>query len=171
MQMFGIGILELMVIMVLAVIVVGPDRVPQFAADLAKWIRRTRAYANHLMKDFNDVMGDFEKEVGTSREDWKEIASVVTRHTSDVTKEIGKVATQVERSVDIDDTKTPGPPNVVQFEARPLGETPESATELAADEAEAEAEAEAKPEEAAEERPWYETDTTPARRRRRGASE
>jgi sec-independent protein translocase protein TatB len=99
MQMFGIGILELMVIMVLAVLVIGPDRVPQFAADLARWIRQARSYANHLMKDFNEVVGDLEKEVGASREDWKEIASVVNRHTGSVVREVQGVANTIENSV------------------------------------------------------------------------
>jgi sec-independent protein translocase protein TatB len=120
--MFGIGVLELVLILLLAVIVVGPDRLPAVAADLARWIRRTRQYANHLMKDFNEVVGDLEKEVGTSREDWKEIASVVTRHTSGVTTELSRVANQVERM----DLERPGgePANVVPFESRPLGEGP-----------------------------------------------
>jgi sec-independent protein translocase protein TatB len=99
MQMFGVGILELMVIFVLAVLVVGPDRVPQFAADLARWIRQARSYANHLMKDFNEVVGDLEKEVGASREDWKEIASVVNRHTGSVVREVQSVANTIEASV------------------------------------------------------------------------
>jgi len=99
MQMFGVGILELMVIFVLAILVVGPDRVPQFAADLARWIRQARSYANHLMKDFNEVVGDLEKEVGASREDWKEIASVVNRHTGSVVREVQSVANTIEASV------------------------------------------------------------------------
>ena len=124
MQMFGIGLLELVLILLLAAIVIGPDRLPSFAADLARWIRRTRAYANHLMRDFNDVMGDLEKEVGASRDDWKEIASVVTRHTGGVTNEISRVANQVERSVNLDAPKPIEPANVVPFESRPLGEGP-----------------------------------------------
>ena len=99
MQMFGVGILELTVILLLSVLVIGPDRVPQFAADLAKWIRQARSYANHLMKDFNEVVGDLEKEVGASREDWKEIASVVNRHTGDVVREVQRAATQIEEAV------------------------------------------------------------------------
>ena len=77
MQMFGVGILELMVILLLAVIVVGPDRLPAVAADLARWIRQGRAYARVMTKDFNEVVGELEKEAGANREDWKEIASVV----------------------------------------------------------------------------------------------
>ena len=96
MQMFGVGILELMVILVLGILVIGPDRVPQFAADLARWIRQARGYANHLMKDFNEVVGDLEKETGATREDWKEIASVVNRHTGDVVREVQSVATRIE---------------------------------------------------------------------------
>ena len=101
MQMFGIGILELMVILILTVIVVGPDRMPQVAADLAKWIRQTRAYAKHLMGDFNSVVADLEKEAGASREDWKEIASVVTRHTGSVGQELSKLTRDVEQSGDL----------------------------------------------------------------------
>ena len=48
MQMFGVGILEIMVILTLAVLVVGPERLPQVSAELAQWIRRGRAYARHL---------------------------------------------------------------------------------------------------------------------------
>ena len=101
MQMFGVGILELMVILILTVIVVGPDRMPQVAADLAKWIRQTRAYARHLMGDFNEVVSELEKEAGASREDWKEIASVVTRHTGSVGQELSKLTRDVEQSGDL----------------------------------------------------------------------
>src|SRR5688572_28180594 len=105
MQMFGVGILELMVILILTVIVVGPDRMPQVAADLAKWIRQTRAYARHLMGDFNSVVADLQKEAGASREDWKEIASVVTRHTGSVAQELTKLGRDVEKSGDLAEAK------------------------------------------------------------------
>lgn len=130
--MFGVGILELMVIMILAVVVVGPDRLPTVAGDLARWIRRARAYGQHLTHDFNDVIADLEKEVGTTREDWKEIASVVTHHTGGLTRELEKVAGQIERSVDLSEAQA-DPSNVVPFETRPASEI--AAEELAAGEA------------------------------------
>ena len=105
MQMFGIGILELLVILLLTVIVVGPDRMPQIAADLARWIRQGRAYAKHLMGDFNSVVGELQKEANVSQEDWKEISNVITRNTGDVGKELQRAAKDAEEAGDLALTK------------------------------------------------------------------
>lgn len=104
MQMFGVGIMELMVILGLAVLVIGPDRLPGFAADLAKWIRQARTYANHMMKDFNEVVAEVQKEAGTTSEDWKEIASVFNRHTGDVLKEVTRATTVAQAGMPTEST-------------------------------------------------------------------
>jgi sec-independent protein translocase protein TatB len=158
MQMFGIGIPELIVILFLAIIVVGPDRLPGFAADLARWIRRTRAYAQHLTRDFSDVVGELEKEAGASREDWKEIASLVTRHTGDLGRELDRVGTQIERAAQVDLEEAKAEPeerssNVVPFEAPGM-----NGSEAKAEEPEAEA---------GPEQPWYVPEGTNRRRRPR----
>ena len=163
MQMFGVGPLELMVILILTVLVVGPDRLPAVASDLAQWIRRARAYATHLTRDFNEVVSDLEKEVGASREDWKEIAGVVSRQTGAVTGPITSAASALEKSLD-------EPKNTTASEATPLAETPAAAVNsngngvapLGDDTA---AETDGAPAEEAE-KAWYETDR-PVRRRGR----
>src|SRR3972149_11373921 len=109
-QCFGVGILELLVLPVIPALIVGPERMPQAAPALARWIRRARAYGQHLTRDFSDVVSELEREAGVSREDWKEIASVVTRQTGDLTKELEKVAGQVEISGDLELAKTEKPP-------------------------------------------------------------
>ena len=129
MQMFGIGLPELMVILFLSILVIGPDRLPAFAADLARWIRRARAYGNHLMRDFNDVMGDIEKEAGASREDWKEIAGVITRHTGDVTRDLQRTADAIERSGDLEAAKRDQPPVAQPPPIEPAANGHEGATE------------------------------------------
>jgi sec-independent protein translocase protein TatB len=133
MQMFGVGPLELLVILILTVVVVGPDRLPGVAADLARWIRRTRAYAQHLTRDFSDVVKELEKEADVSREDWKEIASLVTRHTGELGKEIERAANTIEESGDLEAAKrepADEASNVVPFEAaRSDGSSEEAASE------------------------------------------
>jgi sec-independent protein translocase protein TatB len=156
MQMFGIGILELIVILLVAAVVIGPDRIPGFASDLARWIRRTRAYAQRMMVDFNDVVADIEKEAGTSREDWKEIAGLVTRHTGDLGRQLESVGATLERSTQIDLEQAKADPgysasNGASYEPhgtngdQPLAEETEVATPV--------------------EQPWYVPEPTNRRRR------
>jgi Tat protein translocase TatB subunit len=162
MQMFGIGIPELILILLLAVIVVGPDRLPQFAADLARWIRQTRAYLTHVSKDFNDVVKEFEQEAGATREDWKEIASVVGLHTREVVAEVQKVSTQIE-SANTPELKTPATANVVSFDSTARREEM-LAAEAAKKEDEPSPDATEEDETAAEDRPWYVPERSPRRR-------
>lgn len=158
MQMFGVGLPELMVILVIAVVVVGPDRLPEFAANLARWIRQARAYGQHLTRDFNEVMGDLEKEVGASREDWKEIASLVTRQGSDISRVLNEVTGEVSRSVDLADVKADAPPaNVVPIDS---ARTADEIGEPAADDTQPEE----TPASDGEEKPWYVPERTTRRR-------
>lgn len=163
MQMFGVGILEVMVILLLAVIVVGPDRMPQVAADLARWIRQGRAYARHLMGDFNSVVGELEKEANVSREDWKEIASVVTRNTGEIGKELERVAADADVSGDLEAAKGAEP-----AAAASNGNGANGAATAEVEEQQPEDASEAEP---AEEKPWYEPEKTPRASRRRRSSE
>ena len=173
MQMFGIGVLELLVILMLTVLVVGPDRMPQVAADLARWIRQGRAYARHLMGDFNSVVSELQKEADVSQEDWKEITSVVSRNTGEIGKELKRAVKDAEDAGDLSEAKAEAAPaaasngngtngasatNGATAEAKPLAE------ETPAEEAESE---DGTP---AEEKPWYEPERTPRASRRRSRS-
>src|SRR5438874_11762596 len=91
MQMFGIGLPELLVILVLTVIVVGPDKMPEVAGQLARWIRQARSFAQLATHDFSNVISELEKEVGASREDLRDIASVIGGSTASIAK-IGRAS-------------------------------------------------------------------------------
>jgi sec-independent protein translocase protein TatB len=161
MQMFGVGILELIVILMLIVIVVGPDRMPQVAADLARWIRQARAYSRHLMGDFNAVVSDLEKEANINRDDWKEITSVVSRNTGEIGKELQRAFKDADVSGDLEAVKNLETPaahtngNGVNGDAAAIPEAkpPEDSSET----------------EPAEEKPWYEPEKTPRASRRRSS--
>lgn len=184
MQMFGVGVLELLVILVIATIVIGPDKMPQLAADLGRWIRQTRAYARHLMGDFNEVVRELEKEAGASREDWQEIANVVKRNTGVVGQELSRFGKELEREQrDLTDVKAltsdtaNGARNQPPTESTRLKEEANAEAEILEDEAEdldvipepvaAENGNGDGPPEEAEEKPWY----VPERATRRRSGE
>ena len=168
MQMFGVGLPELMIIMIVAIVVVGPDKLPEVAADLARWIKRARAYGEHLTRDFNDVVGELEKEVGANRDDWKEIASVIRREgtglssiLNDTSREINDEVTsaRAEANLDLEAAKADPPPdNVVSIDTARNGDGEDAAEPVAAP-------MEADDGGSTEEKPWYVPERTTSRRR------
>jgi sec-independent protein translocase protein TatB len=172
MQMFGIGVLELLVILMLTVIVVGPDRMPQVAADLARWIRQGRAYARHLMGDFNSVVSELQKEADVSQEDWKEIASVVSRNTGEIGKELKRAVKDVEDAGDLSEAKAISSAAASNGNGTNGSNGTNGATtkaEQPVEEASVE-ETETEEDTPAEEKPWYEPEKTPRASRRRSRS-
>jgi sec-independent protein translocase protein TatB len=61
---FGIGLPELLVIIVVAVIVFGPDRLPEFARQAGRLVRQVRQFTNSARDDIRSELGpefaDFE---------------------------------------------------------------------------------------------------------------
>jgi sec-independent protein translocase protein TatB len=61
---FGIGLPEMMVIIVVAVLVFGPDRLPDFARQAGRFVRQLRQFAHNARDDIRAELGpeyaDFE---------------------------------------------------------------------------------------------------------------
>lgn len=55
--MFGIGLPELMVIIVVAVIVFGPDRLPDFARQAGRLVRQVRVFTQSARDDIRSELG------------------------------------------------------------------------------------------------------------------
>ena len=56
--MFGIGLPELILIMAVALIVVGPEKLPEMAKSLAKGVMELKKTASALKESLNDVEED-----------------------------------------------------------------------------------------------------------------
>jgi len=54
---FGIGLPELLVIIVVAVIVFGPDRLPEFARQAGRLVRQVRQFTNSARDDIRNELG------------------------------------------------------------------------------------------------------------------
>ena len=55
--MFGIGGGEIVGLLLLAVVLVGPDKLPQFSSDFARLIRKVRDIAQGATSDLRDNLG------------------------------------------------------------------------------------------------------------------
>jgi sec-independent protein translocase protein TatB len=58
MNFYGVGLPEIILILVLALIVVGPQRLPEVAAQLARLVRQARRYAGQITKQLKYELGD-----------------------------------------------------------------------------------------------------------------
>jgi sec-independent protein translocase protein TatB len=55
--MFGVGLPELAVILVVAVVVFGPDRLPDYARQAGRMVRQLRRFAQAAQQDLRDELG------------------------------------------------------------------------------------------------------------------
>ncbi|GAA3063095.1 MULTISPECIES: hypothetical protein [Actinomycetes] len=59
--MLGINGYELIILVVLALVILGPERLPQYAQTLAEWVRKARGMAEDAKKQFKEETGtDFD---------------------------------------------------------------------------------------------------------------
>jgi sec-independent protein translocase protein TatB len=119
MNVFGVGPLELIVILAVALIFVGPERLPRLAADLARTIRDIRKYTASLAAEFNDVVKEIEQETQADVAEWKEIGEGLAGATKSVSDELkgaqadaaGALTTPPEATRDPVSSFTPPPPS------------------------------------------------------------
>ncbi len=88
MNLLGVGPAEMIVILVVALVFVGPERLPKLAADLARTIREIRKYTGSLAAEFNEVVQEFEKETKPEMTEWKEIGQGLADVTKSVTNQL-----------------------------------------------------------------------------------
>ena len=99
MEVFGIGLPELLLIMVLILIVVGPQRLPEMAAQLGRLVRDFRRYTSELSRDITDALQDIEKEYTQVKEEWKEVGEAVRREGEAIKAEVSGAAKDADAAL------------------------------------------------------------------------
>jgi sec-independent protein translocase protein TatB len=127
MNVFGVGPAELIVILVVALLFVGPERLPKLAADLARTIREIRQYTGGIAAEFNEVIKDFEKDTEGERSQWKEIGEGITGAAKSVTDAIRDARLDAQGAPSVAGASaaaTDSGPATVEAEWREIGEEP-----------------------------------------------
>lgn len=92
--MFDIGFAELLVIGLVALVVIGPNRLPETIRTLALWLGRAR-------RTYSQFRRDLEQEIGAD-----EIRREL--HNEEIMAQLRETQQQLQQSVETDSSRTPG---------------------------------------------------------------
>ena len=68
MDLFGVGIFEALLVLVVALIVVGPNKFPEIAKSAGRWFTVARNYASEVRSDIESATAEIESEVMKEQE-------------------------------------------------------------------------------------------------------
>lgn len=84
--MFDVGFQEVFLIGIVALVVVGPERLPALAASVGRWVGKTRRFVAGVKSDFARELesGDLHKMLGDQKEQINELRSLVNSTRKDL---------------------------------------------------------------------------------------
>jgi sec-independent protein translocase protein TatB len=97
--MFGIGGGEFIGLILLALLLIGPDKLPQFSADFAKLIRKVRDIAQGATNDLRDNLGAGYEDLKVTDLHPKKF---ITKHINEVLAEPTEQIQELKKSARID---------------------------------------------------------------------
>jgi sec-independent protein translocase protein TatB len=109
--MFDVSFVELMIVAVVALIVLGPEKLPAAARTLGAFVRRARA-------SWNAVRSEFEREVAAEelKKSMREASGA--SDLGNIAKDLERAATDVSRTLQDANPVDPGIPEVVPTKAK-----------------------------------------------------
>lgn len=99
MGFFGIGFPELALILAVAVIVLGPERIPGVAIQLARFLRYLRGYATDATAQLRAELGELAREYEGVRRELQEFRRSVAKDLTSVTDELASVGGETDRAM------------------------------------------------------------------------
>ncbi|HUF53992.1 MAG TPA: twin-arginine translocase TatA/TatE family subunit [Dehalococcoidia bacterium] len=100
MNLFGIGPLEVLLIAIVAVIVLGPERFPEVAVQLARAIKWLRGYATENTKDLREEFAELTREYEGLREELQVVRAQVRSPLTRATSELARIAERTKKDVE-----------------------------------------------------------------------
>jgi len=86
MEFLGIGLPELLVILLIALLVVGPQRLPQAAAQIARAVRQIRRYTTEVTEQLREELDKLEAEYEAVQAEMRQTREELRRAREEVDK-------------------------------------------------------------------------------------
>jgi sec-independent protein translocase protein TatB len=113
-ELLGIGLPELLMVLLVALLVLGPQRLPQVAVQLARAVRAVRRYAAGLNADLRQEFREALAELEEMRAEVQELRRTLDEQASQTRRYLEETARELEG--------TPYRPTIVETTAEPAPE-------------------------------------------------
>jgi sec-independent protein translocase protein TatB len=95
-EFLGVGYQEILVILILLLVVVGPERLPQMAYQIGRAVRQMQRYARAVRDEFSDEMQYLEEQYNTVRGDIEEARGELEREQRQLDQDMRQLDTEVK---------------------------------------------------------------------------
>ncbi|MEI6137326.1 MAG: twin-arginine translocase TatA/TatE family subunit [Chloroflexota bacterium] len=68
MELFGVGLPEIGIVLLIALVIVGPQRFPEVAREVARWINTARGFTDSVMTDIRAAVDELEQDVSAAND-------------------------------------------------------------------------------------------------------
>ena len=76
MELFGVGALEALLVLVVTLVVVGPQRFPEIAREGGKWVRKARRFTAEVTAELREAYSELEEEVRAEGDDLRSVREI-----------------------------------------------------------------------------------------------
>ncbi len=118
-ELFGVGAAEAVLVFVIALVLVGPQRFPDLARQSGRWYRIARRYTAEITKDVRAAVNEIEDEVKAGAEDLKEVREIGEQMESglkETASDLDAIGAEAEQAA----ADTPSTPATVPQSDKPI---------------------------------------------------
>jgi Sec-independent protein translocase protein TatA len=115
MNLFGVGASEAGLILLIALILIGPQNFPQVMRQAGRWYKVARAFSNEVMKDVRAAVDEIEQEVTRDVGDLQSVRELTSgldadlRQVKSEVRSIGDQTSSVARGTEVAPREQPAP--------------------------------------------------------------
>lgn len=106
MEFLGVGYQELLLVLVLLLVVVGPERMPQMAYQIGRAVREMQKYARAVRDEFRDEMDYIQEQYDTVKGEVDDARRSLREETQKFDSEMRSISSEVDNAIP-DEIKNP----------------------------------------------------------------